>query len=1491
MVATTPSTSQEAALYQDHWLSEALPQWLRTARAAQLQALHEASGLSLYWRERCEQVLDQVQGIEAFCRTRLRQALRTHMPEVDEATVRWRYGQREPVVTSQPIGSPVSRAVYRTQPLLEAALANFTVDQAEPDGMLVGNRLEAPPGSEAPLPNAATFVRFCRTLDLGGHYQQHLQAVLEAAPEHGPAPRTVFARHLRYALLVEAHRARIEGHLDEQAHRLLVDVCGLRLPGQGGATLQIGRLRLLGYTLERIVVLDGSQAPFYGSPEQAVLAYIPGDPHGALRGYASLRHLANDLGRRLRTADYQRFFARFVRRRDSQGFFEAVDGGYAGVGDLGNIDLEERLLACAAPVFDALAHAQIEQIRDDARLIATPVAEIDARVQREHDQRLAAEGWTLLNLAGLFVPAVGAALLAVTAWEILDETFHGIAAWRQGEHGEALDHLFNVATQVASLVLVGAGSVAVAEVWQRSQVVDGLLPLTLQDGRVRLGRPRLDTLRSALPARAVRDELGLYRLGERHWVELDGQHYPVGRTDAQEWVLRTADGVVHPLCHNGAGAWRLWYESPLHWTASRALFRRLSLTPIALDDEAIDLILEATDSDAGTLRALHLHGSAGDTLLQDSTERVVLDARIRALIRQLRAGEPVRDAELLAQARALPEAVELSDQALAEHLWQHRRGFFALVDEASQTGASAHAQVLLRDFPGLGRRAAEALAAAGSVAERERLVGQGRVPPAMALAARRSLRRQQVARAYQGLSIDMPQGPELARLALSLCLRLPGTSQRLAWRVFAHARDGLPLWVSEHGLGARQLDLVHTPAGFQLFDAQGDPLSTAPDELFATLATGYDAAERASLGVAEPFAHNLRVLVARQARVDRQALPGLLGQRAPEGWFQIPTRLADGRLGYRLSGRGQGQAPRSLGAQLRWLYPLIGDAEAEEWAQQVRDSGAQVSQIIRRLNREMRLLESHLQLWVRGAAGIVMRNERSRFGDQLLSAWRRMTPRIFRSNQPLPGYQMRWHGSHLPSLPSLPAGVSFAHIDTLSLRDLGLTEVGPEFLDHFPNLRVLELNDNALRRLPHDLERLVQLRELSLEGNAIALEADQAGSLRGLAQLRTLNLAGNPLRQGLSLEGLTQLRYLSLRNTELSAVPPGLLRCPQLRVADLRNNRIATLPESFFRAPPWLVDAVHLAHNRLDDATMARLAARVAGAVDEPLPSGATRDVWLALVPPEAQAERAIWWDEVHAQAGAEGLFDLLRRLQRSADFARPGAALGQRVWTLIEALHGHADLAEEIFALANLPLTCQDSAALSFSALELHLLVWRALREARSVAGSQEGALLHLGRQLWRLDEVERIAVRDIETRRADGANPDQIEVVLAYRVGLRQALDLPAQPQDMLFAAVSGVDQTRLDAARQAVLAAERPEVLAPSLVQREFWRTWLERHHAERLDAMDEPYQARLASLMADAEAGTSEGDYLRQMNAVRDEREAARTALLVTLTRQILAAQPH
>nr|WP_314478333.1 NEL-type E3 ubiquitin ligase domain-containing protein [uncultured Pseudomonas sp.] len=1491
LAASSLEDQQQA--FQDHFIQARLPHWLTAAHPEQLRGLAEALRRSVGLRHQVSALLERIEGIDTFALARLESALQARYHEQFRVR-RWSFiaGSRQLVINSQPVGAHLTELVYSDMPLLEAALRNFTAEQASAAGQPRGNRLTSARQGFVTAPSAIEFAQLCRQLDLGAAYQQHLDSVLRVPTGDGQQAAALLGELQREQMLVDGYRARLSGVLKDDELALIIGLCrdGVA-PRLNGHPVVAKRLRLLDCELEQIVVLDVIEEGFLRNATMRLLAYVPGDPHGPWSVFDSARRLANGLGRRLRNGQYQRFFSRFVRRRDSQRFFSIIIPAYADLAVFATIDLHQRLHAYRSPLFEALGAARIEQIKDDAAMIAVPVADLDRAVQQAHDQRLEAEGWALLNLAGLFIPAVGAGLLALTAWQLLTEVFQGVEAWHEGDTQAAMDHVMHVATDVAVMASVGLGVAVVSRAWQRSAWVDGLLPAQLEEGTTRLARVRLEDYRSPAPASQVRpDEQGVYRDGEQAWIEMDSHYYPVvQRASDGAWQLCPRDGYGPRLSHNGAGAWRLWYEQPAQWQDPHRLFRRLGGEMSELDDEQIDQLLVAHGLQADHLRALHVLGHAPEALLLDSVQRMRLDRRISALLSDLRSGVHSDDGALLQQARSLPQAAGLADQALAERVASLRRVLFDAAYQASQGEGDAHVQALRQAFPSLHEQAARSLLRGAQRADRQRLVDTGRVPLRLAEAARVQALQIRQARAFEALYLEVPQTLDLARVTLGMIERLPGGGQ-VRWALFDGAAD-VSLQVNAPA-GARSFGVRHGGGQFSLLDAQDMPMGE-PGELFETLARAYDDSQRAAFAVGEPFAHNLRVLVTRQAARQRDEVMRLLAPDRAMGWFRAPQRLPEGRFGYPLSGRrlaGEAQraSPAALFAMVRSLFPTYSDAQVVAWIEQARSSGVDPHAEIARLENQLHTLERHLRRWVRQGERGAQREERRYIQQSLLDCWQHRVTTNNNSLLTTQHFRLAIFAAEPGVLPELPERVSFAHVHELALLGMDLETVPQGFLHVFPNLRILELNGNRLTQLPSGLDQLRELRELDLFGNRIVLDTAQANMLARCDSLEYLNLSFNPLGRGFSLQSLARLRRLHLRGTGQTELPPSILRCPDLLQADLRDNQINRLPAWFMRSPMWTRRMIMLWGNPLpaNDLQMLRASMPSLGAeLQAPVEATRVRRRWLDATAGLARDQRSAFWEAVEVESGSEDFFRLLARLLDTADFAQRSDALAERVFTMLQAMHDNASLRETLFEQVTRQLTCQDSAALSFSNLELSMLVWRARVEAGT--GGQEGALLHLGRQLWRLDEVERIVLEDIQARRASGADPDEIEVGLAYRIGLRDVLDLPAQPGDMLFAQVSGVDAPRLAGARERVEAAENDEAVAASLVQRDFWQAYLERTEAEAFEVADQPFHERLQALLDTAES-VPEAEYLARVGAVDRERQAARQQLLLALTRKALAA---
>lgn len=231
--------------------------------------------------------------------------------------------------------------------------------------------------------------------------------------------------------------------------------------------------------------------------------------------------------------------------------------------------------------------------------------------------------------------------------------------------------------------------------------------------------------------------------------------------------------------------------------------------------------------------------------------------------------------------------------------------------------------------------------------------------------------------------------------------------------------------------------------------------------------------------------------------------------------------------------------------------------------------------------------------------------------------------------------------------------------------------------------------------------------------------------------------------------------------------------------------------------------------------------------------------------------------------------------------------------------------LRQQMFEWAGRPACC-DRAALSFSNVEVMALVYKARLSATDA--TQGVALMKLARGLFRLEEVEKIALNDIEARKARiHATPDlsealkaqrismleEVEIRLAYRYGLKDAdqLDLPGQPSQAHFTAMGNVTPLMLDNARARVLRLNGSTEEFQALVAREFWQDYVTSKYRAQFDALSKPYQERLAELHEQVEKGLLASDsYADQAKSLQAQLEIEEAALIEALSLEELAAHP-
>ncbi len=328
------------------------------------------------------------QNIEDFARPLLTEAIKRQLKvDLDVNTTMLRLYVPDTIIFGIDRGATRSR--HST--LLAAALHNFEQAETEDGYFRSGSGVYVADADGAPLQHSVSIgeiASLCRSLDIGGQYQQHLKALLlPDDPLKQATLRTQSVAVEKSALEVAAAIAGLSADLGIHAQAAIDDV--ISGPAQvsfHGRPLFAHRLRILGLELSGIVLFsavaekveiekyllgfipeelqflfdwsrripglndnlyekykvlsdvfaNGPSAvtdelsrrnDFYDQSllNGPLIAYIPDDPLTPLKEYASLTAFMKTLATRLLEQSYQRFFSRFVAQKDKARFYKRVN--------------------------------------------------------------------------------------------------------------------------------------------------------------------------------------------------------------------------------------------------------------------------------------------------------------------------------------------------------------------------------------------------------------------------------------------------------------------------------------------------------------------------------------------------------------------------------------------------------------------------------------------------------------------------------------------------------------------------------------------------------------------------------------------------------------------------------------------------------------------------------------------------------------------------------------------------------------------------------------------------------------------------------------------------------------------------------------------------------------------------------------------------------------------------------------------------------------
>lgn len=1477
------STETRPAQAVDEFIGELMPAWLRRASPAQINRLRQRFTSYRDSQQALRKATVDLVSLQAFAREKfqamgqLPMSAGTLLADLEWLLVTPRF-ERIPG-TLWPLYGPA----YHRQPGLLRLMQNFEAGARFFDG----SGLVSTGSYQVLSGKAASLAKVCRELDVGKQYQALLTQVF------GEHTRGLLMADKRDGLKLVCEIAALKGEISAFEKSAIdhladgsTDYGDTSLYGTGSL------LDMLGSRVADALVIELWQ----NKQAKGLILYLPSHPTLPVQRFASTQEMNTALVKQLKEAGGREYFAQLIGLDQRAAFLTTLDKRLND--PLADLQLA---LTVANKPFNALVEQQIKRIANDARQLLVPSADADAKAAKARVDSWKRAGMLLVNLAGFFDPVVGALLLGQLVAQTVSEVYEGIDDWAQGHRHEALEHLLGVAETLAVTAAVAGGASIVARGFTRSDFVDGLTPVRLDDGSLRLWRNDLKVYEDTPDAAQLKAD-GLFGQGEQRWVRLDGAYYRVHRPRTESnWYLR------HPLRPaaygpalqgNGERGWRLWHDRPLEWQGSARMLDALWPGEAAWTAEAAAQVLTVAGVDQDELRGLLVENRRVPVNLRETLRRYQARQRIEAFFTDLAAKTGINDdKEIQAWCLARPGMASKDGESLRRALLSIqaalREPLLAYLTRLPAEGDELSA-MLRRDFPALPEGYAQEAVADAEPTMRALAKAEGKVPLSIAGKARTLLQMAKLSLAVEGLYADGSYSDDTGKLALALFERLADKPATLRLELRKQVGFGQLLAtvaaVEEPVVSVR---LVDEGGSFRVYDENLDALGTQPQEprgILEAIVAALSTTQREALGLGEGTAvAELRSLLLAQLPGALHARKPLLGWQ-PEGrWFNPGKRLPDGRVGYLLSGRGQGR--RQLARdRLRALYPSLDDQQLEDEFQRLRRGPGSLYSQVGRLEDDYQQLDVSLNRWVSAELNEARGAVRRRFAERVRRAWRLQGEPVQGEDGQLQGLRLSLSGLRVTTLPELPGHVSFPRITALVMTETPVSIAHTDFLRAFSALRELNLSRNQLRQVPQAIAYLVHLRRLRLAYNDIRLDLSTLECLRRLPQLTHLDLSYNPLgAYYMRYDQLPHLLELNLRQCRLGAWPAGIELCGFLERIDLRDNQLNSVPATVLQMPHAYRRAFLVTGNDLKRLDLGRLYALDTIQEHRHLPEplrffdpALTRKIWLAGADQTTLLAREQRWDTLAALPNSNGLFRLLGYLRYTLDFSQAREQLDLRVWRLLDAVHENSTLREQLYSLADTEPSCENGAADLFARLQVRMEVDIAERNTLHERGE---VLLTLGRGLVRLERVELAARQDIRGRieRRDDFEP--LTVSLAYRVQLRQRLGLPGQPHSMRYTDEARVSDAQLAQVVLDVRAAETPQVLAAGLSQQRFWQLYLQERHAAAFDVLEQQHAGQRTNLVAQI-GPLEEHEDEPLVQALRVAQASERLQLVQQLTEQLL-----
>ncbi|WP_426111614.1 NEL-type E3 ubiquitin ligase domain-containing protein [Pseudomonas sp. DSP3-2-2] len=1513
-------------------ISDTLPAWYVEATAATRQTLNRDMVSGQQLRQQWDQTLADIQPLDEFARPLLIKALDDEFGpglDVDNTYVfkdiyqRGAFGQLQ-----------LAPPEVCLQTLLHAALQNFhqeEVDAPHKSGRVrivdIRHVTDQRYGSYDEYPrhpmniDPGRFMRVCRELDLGGKYQLHLDSVVGSfsgdPAETAAQVADLCGRKELNALQVQAHIAYMRKDISETFYTHL-----LALPERArSSALDYGCLKICGFSVRDILV-------FRIKSEETCVIYVPGEPVQGMKEFDSFAQLKRLLNHRFTPTYCKGFMNRFIAQRSKAAFYSKVADRVA-PGRLrldpddttiiprlihirevdADFDLNIELDEMPYDLFGHFYFQTMLRIKDDARVLAVPTGDEDEASRRARLSGYFSLGLNAVNLAALFVPLLGEAMMVVAGAQLLTETFQGIDAWSHSDMDEALEHLGSVAENLAFMAafgaLVKAGQAPEMPPLKRSSFIDKLVPTRLPGGEIRLASPDPTpfTHDSHLPD-----------------TPLPGAADVLQRVALDQEIHRFRQQINDVAAYTSADA-QLQMELLVTlpgWPVGRPIH--------VLDTQG----LKIAEYGSSALPQAHPNRVPSlEPLLVRQTQ--IADGQLlQAVIEGLGEG---------GQNRVFARSTSRTPETLAAHIARIAEGrsawLFDRLYEGRDVSNDPLVNLIKRDFPALPVTDARELLSCASAEQIAGMTATGRVPLEIAGKAHGYVQQIRIDRVLEGFClVSKADNVDTLKVSLGLLGDLPGWPNDLRLDV----RDGA--WNGEliESLGKpdalQRRVLIKRGLAFQAVDGLGTEPGQASgeqDNFFSAVLQALPEASRQAMGFLDVSADAaaLRNRIIDAAFKDRPRLSKILRQWALKPGVRWPGRLADGRIGYKLSGRGQlnpeaprfeGQAAarRELVATLRTLYPEAADIEGYVLRRLI-NNGNDVQTLLNitlESQREFDVLRSVLEGWVE-VGGATQTAARRSIAEAISHGWR--SSQMY---SPLSSRGLVLESVDFSLLEDLPELSEYlGTIRRITLDSITTTEEQMNrFLQRFLRLTRLEILGSGLNRVPQGLGVLSRLTDLSFEDTGLTIDQAAMDLFMSLPDLEMLDVSGNTLGDLTDTSRLhvTRLYMANMQLTEWPDWTHDLL----LNVLDVSGNQIVHLPRFLIdnEQGPLFQMTVYGSENPFDhdellecwlnqrDSNMYELEydfpASIRDRARSPTTSEADYDgyssdgdnvghnhsfdqpqsaptatvsIWIVEGRTELNSRICVAWNVVEQAGDAPNLLILLQRLRESRDFTRVHEELASDVMRVLEAAAENSQLRAELEIMANDRLfgadqTCQDGARLIFSDIQVAVYAEAALRDVPEA--QQTEVLFGVIRSLFRLNEVQVIADVEIATREARGVRVDPAEVRMAYRIGLATELNLPGQPVSMVWDRVAAVEHRNiLDAGRVIRQREAGPEFLDYALADRR-WTERLRVEYQADLQRVTAPIRAEQEALLEHPPVDMAEN--LRRHGTIYERLNAAHAA---------------